>query len=82
MADLQHEIAAYQRMEPDLKARHDGRWVIVHDGELVDAFESFESAASEAVRRFGRGPFLIRQVGAPPTTLPVSVMFVWPNADN
>jgi hypothetical protein len=79
MADLQYEIDAYQRMEEELKAGHKDRWVIVHDGQLVDSFESFELAANEAVRKFGRGPFLIRQVGAPPTTLPISVMYAWSN---
>jgi hypothetical protein len=81
MADLQHEIDAYQRMESDLKANYDGRWVVVHDGKLVESFDSFETAADEAVKRFGRGPFLIRQVGASPTTLPISVMYAWPNAE-
>ena len=81
MADLQFEIDAYQRMESELKARHHGRWVLLHDGALIDSFDTFEGAAAEAVRRFGRGPFLIRQVGAPPTTLPISVMYAWPNAE-
>ena len=81
MADLQLEIAAYRRMERDLKEHHPGQWVVVHDGELIDAFESFEAAADEAVKRFGRGPFLIRQVGAEPTTLPISVMYAWPNVE-
>jgi hypothetical protein len=82
MADLQFEIDAYQRMEGDLKANHDGRWVLIHDGALIGAFESFELAAGDAVKKFGRGPFLIRQVGAPPTTLPISVLYAWSNADN
>ena len=81
MADLQFEIDAYQRMEAELKAQHHGRWVLLHDGALIDSFETFEAAAADAVRRFGRGPFLIRQVGAPPTTLPISVMYAWPNAE-
>ena len=81
MADLRTEIEAYERMEDQLKAQHMDRWVVIHDGQLIDSFGSFEVAASEAVKRFGRGPFLIRQVGAPPTTLPVSVMYAWTNAE-
>lgn len=77
MADLQSEIAAYQRMEQELKATLNGKWVLIHDGKLVNSFDSFESAADEAVEKFGRGPFLIRQVGAPPGTLPISVMYAW-----
>lgn len=82
MADLQFEIDAYQRMEAQLKVDHHGRWVLLHDGALIDSFETFEAAAADAVSKFGRGPFLIRQVGAPPATLPVSVMYAWPNAEN
>ena len=77
MADLQLEIAAYQRMEQELKATLNGKWVLIHDGKLINSFDSFESAADEAVEKFGRGPFLIRQVGAPPATLPISVMYAW-----
>jgi hypothetical protein len=33
---------------------------------LLGAFPSFEEAANVAVREFGRGPYLIGQVGAAP----------------
>jgi hypothetical protein len=42
---------------------------------LEGRFESFDEAAKTAVHRFGRGPYLIRQVGAGPITLPASVMY-------
>jgi hypothetical protein len=73
MSDLDSEIAAYEDMREDLEAHQLGRWVIVHDRQLVGDYESMESAADDGVRRFGRGPFLLRQVGAPPLTLPVSL---------
>ena len=75
MADLSEEIAAYQAIQGDLEARYLGRWALVHDRELVGTYDCFEGAADNAVRRFGRGPYLIRQVGAPPVTLPVSVLY-------
>ena len=75
MPDLDDEIAAYEAMRDNLEAHHMGRWVLVHSRELVGEYDSFEVAAEDAVRRFGRGPFLIRQVGAPALTLPVSVMY-------
>jgi len=43
--------------------------------KFVGDFESFEDAAAEAVSRFGRGPYLIREVGAAPMTLPASVLY-------
>jgi len=81
MADLREEIEAFQQMQKQLEAEHMDRWVLVHDGQLIGSFESFEAAANEAVQKFGSGPFLIRQVGALPTTLPISVMYAWPNAE-
>jgi hypothetical protein len=47
----------------------------VHQQQLVALYSTFEAAAEEAVRRFGRGPYLIRQIGAPPLILPASVMY-------
>jgi len=49
--------------------------VLFHDESFVAVYDFFEDAAEDAVRRFGRGPYLIRQVGAPPVTLPASVMY-------
>ena len=75
MAELDQEISAYEILKPELESHHMGKWVIVHNQKLVSICESFEQAAEEAVRKFGRGPYLIRQVGAPPVTLPASVMY-------
>jgi hypothetical protein len=74
------EIEAYDAMLPELQTAHSGKWVLVHDRKLIGLFESSDAAATEAVKRFGRGPYLIRQIGAPPITLPASVMFGFSNA--
>ena len=75
MAELDQEISAFNGMSAELEAHHMGKWVLIHDLTLVAIYDSFESAAEDAVRKFGRGPYLIRQVGAPPITLPASVMY-------
>ncbi len=75
MSDLDQELQAYEAMKANLEEHHTGKWVVIHDGELVDAFDTLDAAATEAVRRFGRGPYLIRQVGAPPVSLPASVLY-------
>lgn len=74
--NIDHELAAYQTMQADLEAHHMGEWVVIHDGKLIGTYDTFEVAASQAVKRFGRGPYLIRQIGAPPVTLPASVMYI------
>ena len=80
MAKLREEIAAYEKMCNDLEIDHFGKWVIVYNKELAGTYNSFELAAEDAVKRFGRGPYLIRKVGASPMTLPASVLYHTDNA--
>lgn len=75
MIELDREIAAYGTMQADLENRHMGEWVLVHDEGLIGVFPTFEDAAAVAVARFGRGPYLIRQIGAPPVVMPASVVY-------
>lgn len=75
MAELDVEIATYDRLRVELEEHHLGKWVVIRGDELIGTFDNLENAASEAVRRFGRGPYLIRQVGAPDVRLPASVAF-------
>ena len=75
MSTLTEEISAYESMQRTLEADHFGKWVVIHDKKLIGTFDSFESAAETAVERFGSGPYLIREVGAPPVTLPASVLY-------
>ena len=73
---LDEEIAAYDRMRDDLEREHFGRWVVVRDERLFNAFDDFQDAADAAVRNFGRGPYLIRRVGASQVRhLPASVLY-------
>lgn len=70
MDQLDREIAAYERVQESLEAEHLGEWVVFHDEELFGCYADFQEAAADAVHNFGRGPYLIRQVGraadAPP----------------
>ena len=67
---LAREIAAYDEIRDELERDHLYAWVVFNDEHLVGTYEDFQVAAAEAVRRFGRGPYLIRQVGAAPLMLP------------
>lgn len=75
MTDLKDDIATFDAMRNELETEHLGRWVLIKDKKFVGSFDSFDEAAREAVRRFGRGPYLIREVGAAPVSLPASVMY-------
>lgn len=75
MTVLSADIAAFDRMKSKLEAEHWHEWVLFHQGLFVEAFHDFESAAETAVDRFDTGPYLIRQVGAPPVQLPGGMVF-------
>ena len=72
---LSSQIAAYEEMRNRLETDYFGKWVVFHNMGLINTYDSFEDAAEEAVQKFGRGPYLIRRIGAPPATLPASVQF-------
>jgi len=75
MSDLADDIKAYERMQGDLEMKYTGQWVLFRDEKLISVHNAFEKAAEDAVRLFGAGPYLIRQVGAHPLVLPASVMY-------
>jgi hypothetical protein len=75
MASIDTEIAAFEQMRSSLEAEHLGEWVLIHDSDLVSTFPTFDDAAQLAVAKFGRGPYLIRQIGAASVVLPASVMY-------
>ncbi len=74
MAEIEIEIAAYERNRDSLERDHFGKWVVFHDEKFIGAFDDFEEAAQTAVARFGRGPYLIKQVGEPPRVVRVPVL--------
>jgi len=75
MAIVDTEISTFDTLRSDLEAEHIGEWVLIHDDALIGTFAALEEAARHAVSQFGRGPYLIRQVGAPPFCLPASVRY-------
>jgi len=80
MDALDRQIEAYDAQRERLERDHHGRWVVFHDELLTGDYATYEEAITAAMRKFGRGPYLVRQVGAPPSRLPASVMFGSPRA--
>lgn len=73
--ELDKDLAAFETKRADLEAHGNLKWAVFHDAKLIGLYDSFDVAAAEAVSRFGRGPYLIRQVGAPEFTMPASVAY-------
>lgn len=73
--EIDKNIQAYEAVKAELEKTHLDKWVLFHDCEMTGVFDTLEEAAEKAVSLFGSGPYLIRQVGAPPVALPASVMY-------
>lgn len=71
---LEREIATYERLRDSLEAEHHSKWAVIHGETYVGAYSTFDEAAREAARRFGRGPYLIREIGAPPIRIPGTIL--------
>jgi len=69
---LEREIYAYESRQAELERDQCGKFVLFHKDDLVGLFEDFTSAVNHAIKLYGRGPYLIRKIGAPtildPTT--------------
>jgi hypothetical protein len=74
---LAQEMAAYERMREELEAHSLYKYVLFKGDDLVGTYESFETAGQEAIAKFGKGPYLIRQVGMDrqPMPMPASVAY-------
>ena len=70
VATLMENIESYESMLGKLETELWDEWVVFYDRELVKIGESFQEVAEFALVNYGRGPYLIRQVGEPPITLP------------
>ena len=75
MPELEIEKATYDRHKEDFHRDHKLEWVVIHGDQVVGFFGEFQQAAETAVERFGRGPYLIRQIGAPIEPLPASLLY-------
>ena len=75
MEALEQEIKAFEAMKAELKQNHLNKWALVYGDELIGTFDTFEEAGVVAGQRFGRGPYLIRQIGALPERLPSAAMY-------
>jgi hypothetical protein len=70
MSPIQDEIQAYEAIEERLEAEHMGEWVLMRNRQVIGIFSSFETAAAEGLRQFGRTSYLVREIGAEPIKLP------------
>lgn len=66
LAQLDAEIAAFEKLHPELRQKYLGEWVAVHEQKLVD-HDNDRAALYKRVRAaYGRTAVLIRQVTEQP----------------
>jgi hypothetical protein len=74
MTNLNDVMLAYESNATELKERHDGKWLLICDGQF-QAFEELVYCAGYAERHCNGKPYLIRMVGTDDTKLPVTVFY-------
>jgi hypothetical protein len=72
---LERELATLAREAEHLEREHRGKFVLIRGDEIIDTFDTFDAAAEEGLRRFGQGPYLIRQIGAESMSLPPALAY-------
>ncbi len=61
---IQAEAAAFRAMHARLTETHMGKYVAIHNRQIVDDDDDFQSLHSRIRQRFGRQPILLRRVTA------------------
>ena len=62
---LEEELRTYAAQEEELKRSAPGKFVVIKGTEIVGTFDTLELALTEATRRFGLAPYLVRRIGDP-----------------
>ena len=58
---LEKELATYQSKLSELK-ENEGKFVLIHGGDVIDVFGTYEDAIKEGYAKFQLNPFLVKQI--------------------
>lgn len=61
---LEKELETYKKNLPDLKAKHEGKYALIHGETVVDTFSTYEDAIKRGYQEFKTQPFLVKQIHA------------------
>ena len=70
VATLEENIAVYDENVDEFELKYFDKYVLFYDLEFIGVYEESHEALSDAMARFGRGPYLIRLVGKAPAIFP------------
>lgn len=60
---LETELATYHAKLPELK-QHEGKYVLIHQDQVIDFFSTYEDAIKSGYQRFELDPFLVKKIAA------------------
>lgn len=60
---LERELETYKAKLDTLK-QHEGKFVLIQGGDVVDVFTSYDDAIKEGYQKFKLQPFLVKQIHA------------------
>ena len=60
---LQDEVAFFDQNSEEFLRKYKGRFLLIKGAKLVGHYPTRSNAVTEGVRRFGKGPFLVRVPG-------------------
>ncbi len=60
---LEKELETYKKKLPELKTL-EGKFVLIHDEQVVDTFSSYEDAIKEGYSKFKLEPFLVKRISS------------------
>ena len=60
---LEKELDTYKQKLPELQV-NEGKFVLIHGGDVVDVYSSYDDAIKQGYNMFSLDPFLVKQIHA------------------
>lgn len=62
LEELARELETYEANRERLLGEALGKYVLIHEDELIGAYDTEADAIAEGYRRFGNVPFLVKRI--------------------
>ena len=59
---LDKEYKVYLQHKGELLAKHEGKYVLIKESQIIDIYSSYEDALKEGLKKFGNVPFLVKKI--------------------
>ena len=62
MKVLEEEITTYEKHKEQLVSKANNKFVLIKNSEIIEIYESRLDALKEGYKKFGKEPFLVKQI--------------------